>query len=182
MLSIMTWLTSFFSYKSINNDIVFFYSCKMIFAKRNYETHDQKLLTIVMCFKHWKHCLKNSFHSIRILIDHNNLKNFLKVQILNDRQIKWIMNIIAFDFVIKHRAKKFNSVDAFFKRFNYQNVNTEMTKLLFILQKKLNIINSLNVNVILRIRTLCIVVSRNFYFNNVSFENKFLNILKNEIF
>ena len=42
--------------------------------------------------------------------------------------------------------------------------------------------NSLNVNVISKIRALCVVVSRNFYFNNVSFKIEFLKNLKNEIF
>ena len=66
---------------------VAFYSKKIISTKRNYETYDQKLLTIIICFKHWKHYLKNNSESIEILIDHNNLKNFMNVQILNDRQI-----------------------------------------------------------------------------------------------
>ena len=92
------------------------------------------------------------------------------------------MKIVAFDFVIKHRAKKFNSVDAFFKRFDYQNINIEITKLLSIFQKKLNMIDSLNANVIIRVRTLCAAVSRNFRFKNVSFEIEFLKNLKNEIF
>ena len=75
-----------------------------------------------------------------------------------------------------------NSVDAFFKRFDYQNVNIEITKLLFIFQKKLSMTNSLSVNVISKVRALCAVVSRNFYFNNVFFETKFLKNLKNGIF
>ena len=43
-------------------------------------------------------------------------------------------------------------------------------------------INSLNVNVISRIRALCVVVARNFCFNNVSFEIEFLKHLKNKTF
>ena len=161
---------------------VVFYLRKIIFVEGNYETHDQKLLTIVMCFKHWKLYLKNSFHSIEILIDHKNLKKFMNVQILSDRQIKWTMKIIVFDFVIKHRVKKFNSDDAFFERSDYQSVNTKITKLLSIFQKKLSMINSLSVSVISRIRTLCVVVSRNFYFNNASFETEFLKNLNNKTF
>ena len=84
--------------------------------------------------------------------------------------------------MIKHRAKKFNSVDAFFKRFDYQDINIEITKLLSILQKKLSMIDSLNADVITRIRTLCATVSRNLRFKNVSFEIEFLKNLKNETF
>ena len=83
--------------------------------------------------------------------------------------------------MIKHKAKKFNSVDAFFKRFDYQNINIEITKLLSTFQKKLSMINSLNANVIKKIRTLCATVSRNFRFRNASFEIEFLKNLKNEI-
>ena len=42
-------------------------------------------------------------------------------------------------------------------------------------------INSLNVDVITKICTLCATVSRDFRFRNVSFEIKFLKNLKNEI-
>ena len=92
------------------------------------------------------------------------------------------MNIIAFDFVIKYKAKKFNFVDASFKRFDYQNINIEIIKLLSIFQKKLSIIDSLNVDVITRVRTLCATVSRNLRFKNASFEIESLKNLKNEIF
>ena len=84
--------------------------------------------------------------------------------------------------MIKHKTKKFNSVDASFKRFDYQNINIEMTKLLSTFQKKLNMINSLNADVIIRIRTLCTAMSRNFRSKNASFEIEFLKNLKNEIF
>ena len=101
---------------------------------------------------------------------------------MSDRQIRLIMKIIAFDFVIKHKARKFNFVDASFKRFDYQNINIEITKLLSTFQKKLSMIDSLNADVITRIRTLCAAVSRNFRFKNASFEIEFLKNLKNETF
>ena len=53
--------------------------------------------------------------------------------------------------------------------------------MLSILQKKLNMINSLNADVIKRIRTLCAAVSRDFRFKNASFEIEFLKNLKNKI-
>ena len=92
------------------------------------------------------------------------------------------MKIIAFHFVTKHKTKKFNFVDASFNRSDYQSVHTEIIKLLFIFQKKLNMINSLNVNVISKVCTLCAAVSRDFCFNSVSFKTEYLKNLKNEIF
>ena len=55
------------------------------------------------------------------------------------------MKLIAYNFVIKHRANKINFVDASFKRSDYKNVITEITKLLSTLQKKLSKIESPNV-------------------------------------
>ena len=114
-----------------------FYSQKQISIERNYEIHDQKLLVIVICFKHWRHYLKNSHHFVKILTDHNNLKEFMKIQILNERQIKWIMKLAIYDFEIKHQSEKINFVDASSRRFDYKNVNTKVHRLLFTLQHKL---------------------------------------------
>ncbi len=60
----------------------------MIDVERNYETHDQKLLVIVAMFKHWWHYVKDSYHTVEVLTDHNNLKNFMNVWELNERQVK----------------------------------------------------------------------------------------------
>ncbi len=60
----------------------------MINVKRNYEMHDQKLLIIVAMFKHWQHYVKNNYHTVKVLTDHNNLKNFMNIWKLNKRQIK----------------------------------------------------------------------------------------------
>jgi hypothetical protein len=117
----------------------------MIFAKMNYETHDQKLLIIVECFKHWRHYLKKNYHTMKVFIDHNNLKDFINVKTLNERQIKWVMRLISFDFIIKHRLEKINLVDNSSKRFNYHDVNTKITRFLLILQTKLRIVVFLHI-------------------------------------
>jgi hypothetical protein len=112
----------------------------MIFAEMNYETHDQKLLIIVECFKHWRHYLKKNYHTMKVFIDHNNLKNFMNMKTLNERQIKWVMRLISFDFIIKHRLEKINLVNDSSKRFDYHDVNTKIIRFLFILQTKLRIV------------------------------------------
>ena len=57
----------------------------MIPAEQNYETHDQELLAIVTAFKHWRHYLEGSFHSVEVLTDYNNLKYFMRLAQLNGR-------------------------------------------------------------------------------------------------
>ena len=159
---------------------VAFYSRKMIPAERNYETHDQELLAIVMCFKHWRHYLEGSLHPIEILTDHNNLKGFMNVQVLSGRQARWAMKIAAFDFVIKHRAGNLNPADAPSRRPDYQSINTEVTRLLPTLQKKLSMIDSLSANVTPRVRALCAAVSRGLCSNNASSGTEPLENLEDE--
>jgi hypothetical protein len=124
---------------------VAFFSRKMILAEMNYETHDQKLLIIVECFKHWRHYLKKNYYTMKVFIDHNNLKDFMNVKTLNEKQIKWTMRLVSFDFIIKHRFEKINFVDDSSKRFNYHDVNTKIIRFLFILQTKLRIVVFLHI-------------------------------------
>ena len=51
----------------------------------NYKIHDQELLVIIIAFKHWRHYLEGSQHSIEILSNHQNLQGFIKIKKLNDR-------------------------------------------------------------------------------------------------
>ncbi len=82
---------------------------------------------------------------MKIFIDHNNLKDFMNVKTLSERQIKWAMRLISFDFIIKHRIEKINLVDDSSKRFDYHDVNTKIIRLLLILQTKLRIVVFLHI-------------------------------------
>jgi hypothetical protein len=113
-----------------------FFSRKMIFAEMNYETHNQELLIIVECFKHWKHYLKKNYYTMKVFIDYNKLKDFMNVKTLNEWQVKWMMRSINFDFIIKYRLEKINFVDDSLKRFDYHDVNTKIIRFLLILQTK----------------------------------------------
>jgi hypothetical protein len=69
----------------------------------------------------------------------------MNVKTLNERQIKWTMRLINFDFIIKHQFKKINLVDDSSKRFDYHDVNTKIIRFLFILQTKLRIVVVLHI-------------------------------------
>ncbi len=57
-----------------------FYNKNMIFAECNYEIYDKELLIIICCLKHWRFELKCTDISIKIFIDHLNLKYFMIIQ------------------------------------------------------------------------------------------------------
>ncbi len=64
---------------------VIFYSKNMILAECNYEIYDKKLLIIICCLKHWRLKLKCTNISIKIFINHLNLKYFMIIKEL----IRW---------------------------------------------------------------------------------------------
>lgn len=121
---------------------VAFWSRKMISVEQVYETHVQELLVIVIVFKHWCHYFEDSLYSIEILIDHNNLWEFMNVKVLNDRQVRWVMRLASFDFSITHRSGKINLADASSRRSDYKSVNKIVSKLLSTLQRKLTVLSA----------------------------------------
>ena len=65
---------------------VAFWSCKIIDAETQYETHDSELLVICVVFKQWRHYLKRSRYFIVILSDHVNLWYFMTTKELSRYQ------------------------------------------------------------------------------------------------
>ncbi len=100
---------------------IVFYFRKMTFAKRNYEVNDQEMLVIVKICKKWRHYIENVKHSIRMIIDHANLKNFFINKTLNRRKVKWWKKLIEFDLRIKYRSEKNNFADDSFRKRDYKN-------------------------------------------------------------
>ena len=96
-----------------------YYFKKLILAKCNYEVHDKKLLTIVDSFKQWRHYLEKVKHDILILIDHHNLKQFMKTTRLLSRQVRWVQELSKYHFIIDYKSDSKNSADELFKRSDY---------------------------------------------------------------
>jgi hypothetical protein len=78
--------------------------------------------------------------------------------IVHNKQIKWAMRLINFDFIIKHRFEKINLVDDSSRRFNYHDVNTKIIRFLFILQTKFRIIVFLHIQ-FSSIRAIIVAIS-----------------------
>ena len=91
------------------------------------------------------------------------------------------MKLIFFDFIINYRSKKINFVNASSKRFDYYDEkNTELYKLLSILQKKLQMIKTFRVVLTSKCHVICVSIKHSV---NSSFnvENKILKF-KNNIY
>lgn len=94
-----------------------FYSCKLIQAEYNYDTHDQELLAITKSLQHWRHYLEGL--PFELLTDHNNLRWFMETKELNNRQVRSYQKLTKFDFVISHRPGKTNPADGPSRRPDY---------------------------------------------------------------
>ena len=139
--------------------LIAFWSQIMINVERNYETHYQKLLVIIAMFKHWWHYVKNSYHTVKVLTNHNNLKSFMNVWKLNERQVRWVIRLLICNFEIAHKSEKTNLIIASLRWFDYKNENISVNYLLLTLQRKLTRIKSLNSFIFITIRELyCIQV------------------------
>jgi hypothetical protein len=107
---------------------IVFYFKKMIFAERNYEVNDQKMLVIVEVCKKWRHYIKNVKYSVRMIIDHVNLKNFFINKILNRRETRWWKRLAELDLKIKYRFDKSNFANDSFRRRDYENETANENK------------------------------------------------------
>ncbi len=87
---------------------VTFYSKNMVSAECNYEIYDKELLTIIRCLKHWRPELKCTDISIKIFIDHLNLKYFMTIKELTRRQARWAEKLSEYNFKIIYQPGKQN--------------------------------------------------------------------------
>jgi hypothetical protein len=96
-----------------------FYSKQLKGAELNYSTPDKELMAIVKCFKHWRHYLEGSSHTIKVWSDHMNLQGFMKQPRINGRQARWLVYLTPYDFLIHHRPGSLNPADRPSRRPDY---------------------------------------------------------------
>ena len=92
---------------------VVFYNWNIIFIKCNYEIYEKKLLIIIRCLEHWRSKFENIEKSIKIFIDHKNLKILMILKKLTFRQTRWAKILSKFNIVIQFQ-------------FEIQNVKTNI--------------------------------------------------------
>ena len=96
------------------------------------------MYVIVFEFKTWQHYLQNNKHFICVIINHKNLRFFMIIKKLNDKQMRWIEKLIAFDFHIEYHKNKLNPADKSSKKPNIMKskLDEKNVFILSILQNK----------------------------------------------
>ena len=103
---------------------VIFYSRNMILIECNYEIYNKELLIIIRCLKHWRFEFENIEKSIKIFIDHKNLKIFMISKKLISRQIRWTKILSKFNIVIQFQSKAQNlKIDVLTRMFDFRFKN-----------------------------------------------------------
>ncbi len=111
---------------------VIFYSKNMISAECNYEIYDKELLTIIWCLKHWHLKLKCTDISIKIFINHLNLKYFMIIKKLIRRQTKWAEKLFEYNFKIIYQSEKQNlKADALIRMSNVKSIEANNDQKLY---------------------------------------------------
>ena len=55
-------------------------------TEKNHEIHDKKILVVIRGLENWRYLLEGTKFNFEIWTDHKNLKYFIKVQKLNQKQ------------------------------------------------------------------------------------------------
>ena len=75
-------------------------------AEQNYHPQEQELLAIVEALRHWRAYLHG--RPFIVNTDHESLKYLQTQDHLSSRQVRWMENLIEFDFQIKYIKGKTN--------------------------------------------------------------------------
>ena len=116
---------------------IVFWSRKLNKIKIWYETHDKKLLIIIIVFKYWCHYFKKSTHSIKVQTDYLNLWFFMIIKKLIRCQAWWAETLMIYDFVIEHCSERLNSANTLSRHSDYEVNKTVDYQTLLMLQIKL---------------------------------------------
>ena len=102
-----------------------FYSRQYRSAEKNYPTHDQEMLAVVECMKHWYPQLMGA--RFEVLTDHAPLQHWKTQRMLSRRQLRWLDFLAEFDFDIRHIPGITNTAADALSRYPFAQVNTVFT-------------------------------------------------------
>ena len=86
-------------------------------TRRNYKIYNKEILIVVRCLEVWRYFLEGTTIKFEIWTDYKNLEYFIKVQKLNRKQVRWILYLSRFNFMLKYvPGSKMKKVDSLSKR------------------------------------------------------------------
>ena len=74
-------------------------------AECNYEIYDKEMLAIIRCLEEWDAELR-SVKEFKIRSDHKNLEYFMSVRKLTERQMRWSLILLRYNFTISYLLGK----------------------------------------------------------------------------
>ncbi len=101
-----------------------FYSRQYRPAEINYPTHEQEMLAIIACMKHWYPQLTGTHFTV--LSDHAPLQYWKTQRDLSKRQIRWLDFLSDFDFDIKHIPGITNKAADALSRYPHAQINDDL--------------------------------------------------------
>ncbi|MDI6015466.1 reverse transcriptase/ribonuclease H family protein, partial [Escherichia coli] len=87
-----------------------FFSKTMAPAECNYPIHDKEMLAIIRALKEWRVELVSVKSRFDIYTDHRALEYFMTKRQLNSRQAAWTELLAQYDFIIRYRPGKSNTL------------------------------------------------------------------------
>jgi hypothetical protein len=84
-----------------------YFSKKNAPAECNYEIHDKELLAIIRCLQQWESELTSLSH-FTVITDHKNLRYFMTLRRLTERQMRWADILSRYNFSITYRPGEQN--------------------------------------------------------------------------
>ena len=95
-------------------------------AEKNYDVYNKEFLAVIRALREWCAYLIRADETFEIWTNHANLQYFCKPQVLKPRQVWWVGELQCFDFEIKYRTSKSNTVaDLLSRRPDYRDAMEE---------------------------------------------------------
>ena len=90
-------------------------------TEKNYEIYNKEILVVIKYLEVWRHYLEGTKVQFKIQIDYKNLQYFMSSQKLNYRQVRQILYLSRFDFVLKYiPGKSMRKADRLSRRPDWQ--------------------------------------------------------------
>ncbi len=111
--------------------LIAYWSRKLSELKKRYKVHDKELLVIVKALQDWRPYLAGTEKPIQIYTDHKNLRNFATTKQLNQQQVRWVKQLVNYEFQIHYKKNNENDeADTLSRQSDHEEVEKIHTEIL----------------------------------------------------